>query len=404
MKILHVHDRWSALGGADWHLLSLLDSLPAEVDAWGVFGRADGSVEAAFGGRSPLAKDRIRFIKKLDKKAPFASEERVGRELAEVAESIGPDLIHVHNIANPHLLEVLGGLGPAVMSVPDHRFFCPGPGKVRPDGFLCDRVYGRPCLDCIEDRRHFERRRMLVDARSMALFGFRALIVVSNYIKHELTAIGLPSSGIRVIPPFPHGLDFTYTPASRGEDILFAGRLVWAKGIIDLLEAMRIDRSLRVKVAGAGTIEETVMARVREWGLEDRIEFLDWVPHGGMAEAYRRARVLALPSRWSEPFGIVGLEAQALGRPVVAYDVGGVRDWLEDERTGFLVEPGDAAGLAEKLGFLVRHPAEADRLGRQARELTLERFNRERLMGELVELYREVARGGRGRPPQNRPI
>jgi glycosyltransferase involved in cell wall biosynthesis len=243
---------------------------------------------------------------------------------------------------------------------------------------------------------------MLVDARSLALFGFQALIVLSNYMKEELAAIGLPRDGIRVIPPFPHSLDFGYTPASEGEGVLFAGRVVWAKGIFDLLEAMRIDRSLRVKVAGAGTIEETVLGRVRKCGLGDRIEFLDWIPHGGMAEAYRRARVLALPSRWSEPFGIVGLEAQTLGRPVVAYDVGGVRDWLEDGRTGFLVEPGDAAGLAEKLGFLARNPAEADRLGRQARELTLERFDRERLMGELVELYREVARGGREGPPLNR--
>jgi glycosyltransferase involved in cell wall biosynthesis len=95
-----------------------------------------------------------------------------------------------------------------------------------------------------------------------------------------------------------------------------------------------------------------------------------------MSRAWRcrchRARSLiacarALPSLWAEPFGLVGIEAFARGRPVVAYDAGGVRAWLEDGTNGFAVRLGDEAALARAMETLANDPALRARLGARAR-------------------------------------
>lgn len=391
MRILHVHDRWSARGGADWHLLSLLAASGSGIGSIGLFGRSDGSVPD---GLAPT--EGLHFIKHLDRSAPFASETGVGEQVLDLVRTLRPDLIHVHNVLNPHLGAILASTGaPSIMTVQDHRAFCPGRGKVRADGSLCNRVFGPRCAGCFEDEFYFKRLLALVQARIETLSAFDALIVLSRYMKAELAAAGLDAQRIHVIPPFPFGLAPDFTPASAGEDMLFVGRIVWTKGIFDLLDALtRVEGRARLVIAGAGTMDEPLAARTREMGLEDRIEFTGWVSHPDMAACYRRARLVVMPSRWQEPFGIVGIEALALGRPVLAYDVGGVRDWLIDGVTGLLVPAGRTDSLASDINSLLGDPKRAETLGRAGRESTLRRFDRRVLMDRIENLYRQIIRGG----------
>lgn len=350
-------------------------------------GRADGSVPA---GHEPPA--GLFFIKKIDRKTPFAAEIRVGEQLRAFIKKFKPDLVHVHNILNPHLLQVIAESGPAVMTVYDHRFFCPGRGKVKADGSLCRQVFGLGCAGCFQEEKYFVRLLDLVRARLKAVNRFTALIVASRYMKQELTLAGVDQARIHIIPPFVHGLDQGQEPPGPGREVLFAGRIVWAKGIFDLLEALTlVDGDVRLAVAGAGTLDEAVAARVKELKLDKRIDFLDWVAHQDMARLYRRARLLVLPSRWQEPFGLAGLEAQTLARPVLAYDVGGVREWLQDGRTGIIVPPGNVLALASGVNVLMREPGQASALGRAGRDLAMERFNPARLMTRLTSLYQQIA-------------
>lgn len=386
MLILHVHDRWSARGGAEQHLLSVLDSFPKGFRSAGLFGWSDGSVLA---GHEPPA--GLFFIKKLGHKAPFAAETRVGEQLRDFIKKLKPGLIHVHNILNPHLLQVIAESGPAVMTVYDHRFFCPGRGKVKADGSLCRQVFGLGCAECFKEEKYFVRLLALVRARLETVKKFTALIVAGRYMKQELTLAGVDETRIHIIPPFVHGLDQGQEPAGLGREVLFAGRIVWAKGIFDLLEALtQVDGHVRLVVAGAGTRDEAVAARVKELKLDKRIDFQGWAAHQDMARLYRRARLLVLPSRWQEPFGLAGLEAQTLARPVLAYDVGGVREWLQDGRTGIIVPPGNTLALASGINVLMREPGQASALGRAGRDLAMERFNPARIMTLLTSLYQRV--------------
>lgn len=389
MLVLHIHDRWSAMGGADWHLISLLDSMPHGVETAGLFGRTDGSVPDRH-----LPRGGLHFVKKLDKRTPFHSEHQVGQSLRSFIKTRRPDVIHVHNILHPLFLNILAETGRSVISVQDHRFFCPGRGKVRTDGSLCHDRFGLGCAGCFQEETYFFRLTELVRARLDALQGFAGVIVLSEYMKNELVLAGIPADKVSVIPPFVHGLDLTSGPAVYGRDILFAGRIVWAKGIFDLLEAMaQAENEPRLVLAGHSTISDQVERRIAELGLANRIDHRGWVSHVEMADLYRRARAVVMPSLWQEPFGITGLEAQALGRPVLAYDVGGIREWLVDGQTGILVPPGNVLALTAGIQVLLREGDLATELGRNGRRITLERFDRDRLMTRLTDLYGRVAKG-----------
>jgi glycosyltransferase involved in cell wall biosynthesis len=136
------------------------------------------------------------------------------------------------------------------------------------------------------------------------------------------------------------------------------------------------------------------MARIRRVldrsGLSSRVVLRGWVSGSDKTRLLHEASVVVVPSLWPEAFGIVGIEAMACGRPVVAFDVGGVRDWLEDTVTGYLVPVGDAAGLASRIDGLLRDPGLASQMGKAGVERVEQRFRPERHVQTLVSLYERI--------------
>lgn len=326
MRVLHVSDRLTDRGGAYWHLLGVLakQSRDPDCDVHLAVGRDDGVVPAQC---------HVIELPGLE------SRTRVRVELARLVGELRPDVVHVHTVMNPEALEQAGRLdGVAkVLTIQDHRFFCPGKGKWTEDGEVCaERMSEELCTKCFSDDAYYREISTLTRERFEALQRFR-VVVLSNYMKREL---GLPAGhGVHVIPPFVHGLDANIAPDGP-PCVLFAGRLVEAKGVADAMAAWkRSGVELPLVLAGTGTLRDEL----------DGCEVLGWVPHERMAALYRRAAAVLMPSRWQEPFGIVGLEALTMGAPVVAWESGGISEW----HPGPLVAWGDVEGLASGLGTAI---------------------------------------------------
>ncbi|GAA1337170.1 hypothetical protein GCM10009594_03490 [Kocuria palustris] len=155
----------------------------------------------------------------------------------------------------------------------------------------------------------------------------------------------------------------------------FAGRLQPLKGPQILLEAMGLLAAdpkapvPRLLLAGVGddAFTDSLHQQARTLGIEDRIEWLGSLPVTELAAAMRRADLWAVPSS-SETFGLVALEAQACGTPVLASDAGGLRSALDDGRTGWLVGQRTPQAWAEALRSTLRDPVELARRGRAAAE------------------------------------
>jgi len=167
-------------------------------------------------------------------------------------------------------------------------------------------------------------------------------------------------------------------------------RAHYFKGLHVLIEALALIPEATLLVGGDGEwrAEYEAQARAR---LGDRVRFVGDVPDAALPLFYRAADIFALPSiDRTEAFGLVLLEALACGTPVVASRLPGVRTLVDDGRTGFLVEPGDALDLADKLAQCLRARAA---LSPNAVAFVRARFSWDVIAGQLLALYQRLIAG-----------
>ena len=230
---------------------------------------------------------------------------------------------------------------------------------------------------------------------------FDRFLTVSRYSARELRA---PESRIRVVYGGADPDRFRPTPDSARRGVLFVGRLTPHKGVDRLIAALPPDAEL--VVAGSAGHDTQLPERdypslLRRLARGRDVRFLGPVPDEDLPELYRRASVLALPSvhrtvygrhmRVSELLSLTAIEAMASGTPVVSSRLGGLPEVVREGVTGYLVEPGNVLDLGERLGQVLGSPSLASRLGRNARDLFLERFTWEACAKRCLAAYSELS-------------
>jgi glycosyltransferase involved in cell wall biosynthesis len=120
------------------------------------------------------------------------------------------------------------------------------------------------------------------------------------------------------------------------------------------------------------------------------MSFTGWLSPEELARELAEASVVVMPSLWPEPFGLVGIEALAAGRPVVASFTGGVGDWLEDGVNGLCVRPGDPAALARALNELLADPTRQQAMGAAGKRMVAGRFSAQHHLTSLLDAYRSA--------------
>lgn len=386
MRVTFVSDGWRRNGGVGSYLWRLASALAARGDAVQVV-HGDAAAGAQPGiqdvhvpgcttyGRSK-ARERASAAAALDAVAAFA-----------------PDVVHVQDGNNFTLEEGLRARYRAVKSL--HVYdFCPSNTKyhhaidrpcTHPTSALClPRLGYKRCTTSRRPSVWLALQRRARDAnRNNA--GYAALIVASEHVRREALATGYPANQVRVVPYF-------VTPVSDGAPepgtIVTGGRLVREKGFDLFVDALaRVPRPWRAIVAGDGMARADLEARARRAGLDDVVDFAGWQDEAGMDALYRRASVVVMPSRWPEPSGILGLEAMAHGRPVAAFSVGGIPEWLEHGVTGLLAPPLDSTALGDAIAALLADPSGAARMGEQGRLRAGSVFSPSRHLALLDDLY-----------------
>ena len=172
MRVLHVSDRLTDRGGAYWHLLGILahQSNDPDFDVHLAVCRDDGVV------RPPCD---VTELPGLD------SRTRAPVDLAPLVGELRPDVVHVHTVMNPEALEQAGRLKGVkkVLTVQDHRFFCPGKGKWTEDGEVCaERMSEQLCTKCFapEEDAYYREILKLTKERLEALKRFRVIVLLKR--------------------------------------------------------------------------------------------------------------------------------------------------------------------------------------------------------------------------------
>lgn len=398
MRLLLASGELSLAGGVESYLRRL---------AAGLAGRGHELMIVGGGGPGPgwPPQAELRVVAGCGR---FGAPRRAAGEVLRLAEGFAPEVVHLHEIENHPLALALAERWPVVRHA--HVDFSCAAGGAR---FL--RRTRRPCfrsagLACLW-HHYFDRCRPGWDPR-WGLWSYRRargalrtwrgmprLIVASEFMRRSLLACGFRPEQVTTLPYFVEDVPETGAPEASGRAgagepaALFVGRIMPEKGLGDLLRAMaRARRRWRLAVVGDGPARPAAERLAARLGLADRVEFAGWQAETG--PFYDRAALLAVPSLWPEPFGLVGLEAMARGLPVAAYRSGGIPEWLEADRTGLLVEPGDVAGLAAAVDALVADPDRARAMGAAGRERQRTIFGPARHLDRLEGILREAALRG----------
>jgi len=172
-------------------------------------------------------------------------------------------------------------------------------------------------------------------------------------------------------------------------NIGIVGRLVPVKNHKMLFRIAKRLRENKVKfiIIGDGELRLELENYVRELGIEDIVEFRGWVKD--VTEIYRDLDILVLTSL-NEGTPVSIIEAMAGGRPVVATNVGGVRDIVEDGRSGYLVESNNGEVFIEKLLDLVNDSTKRRMFGEYGKGLAKDRFLKDRLIRDIDRLYNNI--------------
>ncbi len=397
MKILVVHERFGALGGAEVNILATAEAfLNRGHELALLHGPGTGKEEASWLQTFPT---RFSY-----------DQTRCGRAaLALALRQFRPEVIFLHKMADPSLLAALveGGV-PVVRMVHDHDLTCMRSYRYHPlSREICTRAASGwcvfPCGACLtrnhgpglplQWKSYAAKRRELALNRQLA-----ALIVASSYMQNELVLNGFPPDRIAIHAPVPRSGAGAFESTFDSRNLLvYSGQIIRGKGVDVLLEALaRVTTHFEAVIVGEGSHRGHCERLSRRLGLSHRVHFTGFVPQAELKIYHRNASVAVVSSVWPEPFGAVGLEAMRCGLPVVAFEAGGIGDWLVDGETGYLVPWMDRQQYANRIETLLRNKKLARTMGENGRELAERRFSFPAYVRDLECLLARVAQAKSG--------
>jgi glycosyltransferase involved in cell wall biosynthesis len=365
MKIVLVHNFYQQAGGEDAVFEQerrLLECAGHDVI---VYCRSNREIEQlSILGQASLAKRCI-----------WATETR--REFARLLDRENPDLVHVHNtfvMISPSLYSACHDRGiPVVQTLHNFRLLCPAATFYR-DGKVCEECAEHSLWrgiyhGCFRDSRPATATvaLMLACHRRLGTWNehVNCYIALTEFSRNKFIAAGLPADKIVVKPNF---LD--PDPGERkhpGNYALFVGRLSPEKGVSTLLEAWKqLQEQCALHIVGDGPEREALEAQARQRHLAG-VTFRGHLSREETIAEMKGAQFLVTPSVCYESFPMTFAESFACGTPVICSRLGGMREIVDDHRTGLHFTAGEAGSLAQTLEWAINHPRDLAEMGRAAR-------------------------------------
>jgi glycosyltransferase involved in cell wall biosynthesis len=404
MKILHLTEHFSPVGGLEQYLFSVLAA-----------SRADGHESiVAYGlrtGREPTSAGLpVEYLPGLASPAPLPKESL--ECLGALAERHRPDVAVIHEIFNREAVSRIVASIPSIRFLHGHKLVCPGGRRVwHRRNTICTRPLGLACQGVAYLERCMPRNLRVgipIIHRTQALAALHRvwseLLAPSAFVRDLMLQNGFAREQVHVVPYFttqPEPPPAETAPPVPGR-LFCAARLVPEKGVDHLLRALaELPPPAHLVLAGEGPSRPDLERQAEALSLRNRVQFAGLLGRSAMRQSFEESEIVVVPSVWPETFGIVGIEAMAHARPVVAYDAGGIREWLAPDRVGLLVPRGDIPGLTAAIRSLLADPKRREACGSAGRRVVEQRFlARHHLQGLLAVADKAILRWQHARHQQ----
>jgi glycosyltransferase involved in cell wall biosynthesis len=388
MRTLFVHERVGPYGGAEANISLTANELKRRGHAVGLIhgphrGKNEGEWNDLFSARYPMG-------------------HKPDRATVQAALwDFQPEIIYLHKMSELEVLQGLAASGtPVVRMIHDHDLYCMrGCKYFYFTRKICKRPLSAycffPCGGFLKKAGGWRFRWVSYLAKKKELRLnrlFQRLIVATQYMKDELLVNGFSSSRIQILPPVTHysdpGLRSSFCARNL---VLYVGQIIRGKGVDVLLESLaQVTAPFMCLIFGDGNHRSYCEKLSRRLGLQDKVIFKGFVSQAELKAYYQECSAVVMSSVWPEPFGAAGLEGMRYGLPVVAFDAGGIREWLTDGYNGFLVPWMDRTTFAARVQQLLTHKDQAQAMGERGRQMVAEEHDLNRYVELLDQTFQEV--------------
>lgn len=213
------------------------------------------------------------------------------------------------------------------------------------------------------------------------------VVAPSDFIAKDISQVCKVSDVKALYNPVNIPSELAKTVREDGVKLSFLGRITQEKGIYDLVDAIDLIKNLDLSIDfyGVGELEK-FSAYINKKGLNSRVFIKGWVNEQEKAEVLQNTDILVLPSHF-EAFGMVLVEAMGYEVPVIASSVGGVPEVMEDGKNGLLFNAGNIRELADTISRLVCDRNLRIEMGKNGRNMALNKFSTQRFLMDLDEIY-----------------
>jgi len=331
--------------------------------------------------------------------------------LEKAVATFKPDVLYCHSIKVMPSLPGLSERFPLASFYHDQSIFCSGGDRCSRNWEPCHRPHGWSCLlwhhviGC--GGKHPVnnwRRWRSIDSRMLAWKLPRSRVqVASRFMQRGLEENGFPVDRLDLVPLCAEPPPADTSIATEPGLFLVPGRMVKSKGIDLAIRAIAQlhDLPCRLVVAGDGPQRAALKQLTRDLQATSRVTFTGEILPAELASWYARASVILFPVLRPEPFGLIGVEALAYGKPIVAFDGGAVDEWLWPGETGIKVEERTPEAFALALRELVCDPRRCAAMG-QAAKRRHAFFHPDAFVQRLTDALNRTIRWHRDTEPSSR--
>lgn len=327
------------------------------------------------------------------------------KRMLDALEDFKPDIVHVNNFQRQLSESIIEAIKekniPIVFTAHDVQSICPAITMLDTNKEICELCKNGKYFNCIKKKciKHSSLKSVLgaIEGKYYRLEKvynkkISRIITPSDFYKQKLVEDGIEENRIQTIYNF---IDLSeYDLETKDEAYgLYLGRLSKEKGILHLIEAFSRIQDEKLYIAGDGPEKEQIEKIISERKLKDNITILGYLSQYEVKNYIRNARFIVVPSIWYEncPYSI--LETQAIGKPVIGANIGGIPELVKDKENGLTYNYNSIDELETKMKLLFENKELAEQYGKKAKEYAQKTYNKEIYYNRIIEIYEEVLKG-----------
>ena len=321
------------------------------------------------------------------------------QKIKQLIDETKPDIAHIHGIGHeisPSILDMIKSFNiPIVQTLHDYGLLCPNTNFIS-QGAVCEKCKGHRYYNAVLKRcKRNDLGASLLASTSQYLhvlsniYGRNVDLYISpsKFLQQKMIEHGIRKEMV-TISNFVNLNQFTLSKIGSGYCV-FAGRLAPIKGIRTLIEAAKLNRQVRVFIAGDGELRDEIKKAILKHHL-DHVKLLGHVEAGELFQLISGANFTVFPAESYENYPMSIIESFACGKPVIASNIGALPDLVIDGWNGFLFEPGNAVQLASLIQYLSDRPERAAEMGVNGYQSVITENDPEIHYQKILDVYQHL--------------